>query len=92
MVESRHVQLIATKHVMRYLKGIIDYGLRYASDREISLHGFADSDWIGSVAEQKSTSGCCFGMGSTMISWFSKKNISVALSMAEVEYIASCSD
>ena len=27
MVEPRHVHLIATKHVLRYLKGMIDYGL-----------------------------------------------------------------
>jgi hypothetical protein len=91
MVEPRSVHLIATKHVMRYLKGTIDYGLRYASDREISLQGFTDSDWAGSVADQKSTSGCCFSMGSTMISWFSRKQTSVALSTTEAEYIAACS-
>jgi hypothetical protein len=37
MVKPRHVHLIATKHVMRYLKGTIDYGLIYISDREIRL-------------------------------------------------------
>jgi hypothetical protein len=37
MVETRVVYLIATKHVMRYLKGTIDYGLKYASDHEIIL-------------------------------------------------------
>jgi hypothetical protein len=35
--EPRRVHLIAAKHVMRYLKGTIDHGLIYASDREISL-------------------------------------------------------
>jgi hypothetical protein len=45
MVESRSVHLVAAKHVLRYLKGTIDYGLRYASDHEISLQGFTDSDW-----------------------------------------------
>jgi hypothetical protein len=45
MVEPRSVHLIATKFVLRYLKGAINYGLRYASDREISLQGYADSDW-----------------------------------------------
>jgi hypothetical protein len=29
MVETRHVHLIATKHVMRYLKGTIEYGINY---------------------------------------------------------------
>jgi hypothetical protein len=34
MVESRHVHLVATKHVLRYLKGTVDFGLQYGSDRE----------------------------------------------------------
>ena len=51
MVEKRCFHLITTKHVMSYLKGTIYYGLKYASDREISLQGFTDSDWGGSVAD-----------------------------------------
>ena len=34
MVEPRHVHLIAAKHVLRYLKGTIDYGLRYVANCE----------------------------------------------------------
>jgi hypothetical protein len=44
MVEPISIHLIAAKHVMRYLKGKIDYGLRYTSDCEISLQGFTDFD------------------------------------------------
>jgi hypothetical protein len=73
MVESRSVHLVAEKHVMRYLKGKIDYGLGYASDCEISMQGFTDSYWDGSVVDWKSTSRCFFFMGSTVISWFSRK-------------------
>jgi hypothetical protein len=51
VVKSRGVHLIEEKHVMRYLNGKIDYGLRYASDHEISLLGFIDSYWAGSVVE-----------------------------------------
>jgi hypothetical protein len=72
MVKPRHVHLIAEKHVMRYLKGTIDYGLRYISDREIRLQGYTDSDWVGSVTDRKSTSGCCFSLGSVVISWLSR--------------------
>jgi hypothetical protein len=32
----------------------------------------------------------CFSLGSTIISWASRKQKSVALSTAEVEYIAAC--
>jgi hypothetical protein len=91
MVVSRCVRLIATKHVMRYLKGTIDYGLRYVSDHEITLQGCTDSDWVGSVVDQKSTSGCCFSLGAVMISWFSRKKMSMVLSMAKAKYIAACS-
>ena len=31
MVNPKHVHLIGAKHVMRYLKGTLDYGLRYTS-------------------------------------------------------------
>jgi hypothetical protein len=79
------------KHVMKYPKGTIDYGLRYASNHEIILQGFTDSDWAGSVADRKITYGCCFSMESSMISWFNRKQTSVALSTAEAEYIATCS-
>jgi hypothetical protein len=67
MVEPRSVHLISTKHVMRYLKGTIDYGLRYDLYCEIRLQRFTDLDWDDSVADQKSTSVCFFSMGSTMI-------------------------
>ena len=45
MVEPRRIHLIVEKHVMRYLKGTLDYGLRYVSDQKISLQGYVDSDW-----------------------------------------------
>jgi hypothetical protein len=91
MVEPRHVHLMEEKNILRYLKGIVDYGLRYVSYHEIRLQGYADSDWVGSVADRKSTLGCCFSLGSTMISWLSGKKTSVALSTTEAEYIATCS-
>jgi hypothetical protein len=43
----------------------------------------------GCVSGRKRTSGCCFRLGSTVVSWFSRKQKSVALSSAEVEYMAS---
>ena len=54
MVNPKHIQLIGEKHVMRYLKGTLDYGLIYASDGEIRLYGFRDSDWEGSDKDRKS--------------------------------------
>jgi hypothetical protein len=91
LVEPRRVHLMAAKHVMRYLKGTMDYGLSYDGDHDFTLSGYTDSDWAGSVADRKSTFGCCFSLGSAMISWQSRKQSSIALSIAEAEYIAACS-
>jgi hypothetical protein len=88
MVEPRRVHLVAAKHVMRYLKVTMDYGLSYDGDHEFTLSGYTDSDWAGSVVDRKNTSGRCFSLGSAMISWQSRKQSSIALSTAEAEYIA----
>jgi hypothetical protein len=73
LVEPRHVHLVVAKHVMRYLKGTIYCGLDYDGDHDFTLSGYTDVDWAGSVSERKITSGCCFSLGSAMISWQSRK-------------------
>ena len=73
MVEPRHVHLIAAKHVLRYLKGTIDYGLQYVADCEFGLVGYTDSGWASSVIDRNSTLGCCFSLGSTVIPWCNMK-------------------
>ena len=76
---------------MRYLRGTVYYGLKYESNQKINMEGYVDSDWAGSAIDWKSTSGCCFSMGSGMISWFSRKQSCVAPSTIEAEYVVDCS-
>ena len=76
---------------MRYLKGTIEFGLYYDGNHDYRLYGYTDADWAGSVSDRKSTSIGCFCLGSAMISWFSRKQSSIALSTAEAEYIADFS-
>ena len=66
---------------------MIDHGLRYTVG-SLRLCGYTDADWAGSVVDHKSTSGCCFTLGSASISWMRRKQKLVALSTAEAEYIA----
>jgi hypothetical protein len=90
MAEPRCVHLVTTKHVMRYLKGTIDYGLSYDGDHDFTLSGYTDAYWAGSVSNRKNTLGCCFNLGSAMISWKSRKPSSISLSRVEAKYIAAC--
>ena len=69
LTDSRNVHLMAAKHVLRYLKRTVDYGLKYDANQKINLEGYVDSDWAGSAIDRKSTPGCCFSMGSDVISW-----------------------
>jgi hypothetical protein len=84
---SEFIHWIVAKQIFRYLRGSISYGLKYTSSGGVLLHGYADSDWVGSSVDRKSTFGYCFSLGSTMISWSSKKQSSRAQSTAEAEYI-----
>ena len=56
--DLRHVHLIAAKHILRYLKGTCDYGLKYEANQKINLGGYVDLDWAGSAIDKKSTLGC----------------------------------
>jgi hypothetical protein len=68
MSQPRQTHWIVAKHVLRYLQGTFGYGLKYASNVDLRLYGYADADWAGSVVDRKSTSGCCFTLGYAMVS------------------------
>ena len=70
LTDPRHVHLISAKHILRYLKGTVYYGLKYKANQKTNLEGYDYSDWVGSAIDRKSTSGCYFSMGSGVISWF----------------------
>jgi hypothetical protein len=54
---------------------------------EVKLHGFIVAYWAGSPTDRKSTSGGIFSIGSTVVSWYNRKQRSMALSSMEVEYM-----
>lgn len=84
---ERH--FVAAKRILRYLQGSKKTGIRYVKENDLTLIGFTDSDWAGSLDDRKSTSGyiCC--IDSNVVSWSSKKQKSVSLSSAEAEYVAA---
>ena len=79
----RHVHLMVVKHAVRYLKGTIEYGLKYDMNHNINLEGYVDSDWAGSAIDQKNTSRCYFSMRSNVMSCFGRMESCMALSTAK---------
>eukprot|EP00253_Pinus_taeda_P022544 PITA_22544 len=56
---------------------------------EVKLCGFTDVVWAGSPTDRKSTSGGVFSIGSITVSWYNRKQRSMALSSTEAEYMAT---
>jgi hypothetical protein len=42
--QPRQTHKITIKNVLRYIRGTVGYGLRYASNVNLSLQGYADTD------------------------------------------------
>lgn len=78
------------KKILRYIKGTIDYGIRFSQFKNFSLHGYSDSDWAACVDDMRSTSGYCFNFGSGIFLWYSKKQEVIAQSTVEAEYLPAC--
>ena len=90
MAKPVKAHLGMAKHVLRYIKGTLDYTLKFEKSCEsLDLKGFCDSDWAGSE-DRHSVSGYAFQLceNGSLISWRSQKQKTVALSTCEAEYIA----
>jgi hypothetical protein len=58
----------------------------------LAIHGFSDADFAGCQLYRKSTFGTsCQFLGSSLVSWSSRKQSSVAQSTTEAEYVAVAS-
>jgi len=73
------------KMILKYLKGTTNVDLWYPSHSPIHLIGYSNSDFAGCKLDRKSTSGTCHLLGSSLISWHSKKQACVAFSTTEAE-------
>ena len=89
MVQPTMLFWKVVKHVLRYLRGTSQFKLWYRQTEGVKLQGFIDADWAGSPSDQKRTLGGIFNLGSAAVSWYSRKQRSVALSSAEAEYMAT---
>src|SRR5699024_3591620 len=88
ITEPRRLHLGAAKHILRYIKGTITFGLTFsAKGRPIGLSAYADSAYANS-AKSRSTTGFIFMIDGTPITWTSRKQSITAQSTTEAEYMA----
>ena len=63
MVDPQRVHWTAVKHILRYIRGTVEYGLAYEHRGSVQLTSFTNADKAGCVEDRKSTLGCCFIIG-----------------------------
>lgn len=76
----------AVKHILRYLKGSTNQGLKLTECKDLSIRGFVDADWASDSDDRRSTTGYCIYLESNPVSWCSKKQPTVSRSSTEAEY------
>ena len=87
----RESHLKTVKRIFRYLTHTSELGLFYSAAYSIQLCGYSDADYAGCKLDRKSTSGTCHFLGSSLVSWSSRKQSGVALSTSEAKYVAAAS-
>jgi hypothetical protein len=68
---SSHRQAI--QRIFRYLKYTLEFGIWYSASSSLDLVGFFYADFADCGIDQKSTSGTCHFLESSLICWSSRK-------------------
>ena len=65
----RSTHYAAILHILQYLKGTLFHGLFYSTQFPLILRAFFDANWAEDPTDRRSTTGYCFLLGSSLISW-----------------------
>ena len=88
---AKESYLFMVKRIFCYLSGTIVLSLWYPRGTYIDLTSYSDANFTGYKVDRKSTSGTSHFLRHSLVSWFSKKQNSIALSTTKAEYIANSS-
>ncbi|KAA0042921.1 Retrovirus-related Pol polyprotein from transposon TNT 1-94 [Cucumis melo var. makuwa] len=84
----RTIHFTVVLRILHYIKGTLGHGLQFSSQSSLVLSGYSNTDWVGDPTDRRSTTGYCFYLGNSLISWYSKKQSIVSRSSTESEYRA----
>ena len=73
MEDPSMYHFVSAKRVLRYVKGIVNFSLKYKRGIKLSLIVYCDSDYGGDLDDQKSTSCAFFFLGVNIVTWMSQK-------------------
>jgi histone deacetylase 1/2 len=88
MHAPRDAHWTAVRWILWYIRGSMDLGLTISASPSMDIVAYSDADWAGCPDTRRSTSGYCVYLGSSLISWSSKRQPIVSRSSVEAEYRA----
>lgn len=88
MHAPRETHWLAALQVVRFLKGTLGQGILLRSNSPFHITGWCDADFSSCPLTRRSLTGWFVQLGSSPISWKTKKQDTVAMSSTEAEYRA----
>ncbi|XP_057539843.1 uncharacterized mitochondrial protein AtMg00810-like [Amaranthus tricolor] len=79
------------QHALNYVHTTTNQGIIIKGSDQLKLQAYSDSDWASCPNTRRSITGCILLLGSSPISWKSKKQSTVSRSSSEAEYRAMAS-
>lgn len=86
MQRPKHSYMDSTLRIMRYLKGAPSLGILLPLVDITTMIAYCDADWGACPNIRRSITGYVVMLGSSLVSWKSKKQHTVSRSSAETEY------
>ncbi|XP_065618196.1 uncharacterized mitochondrial protein AtMg00810-like [Quercus suber] len=82
---THYCQLVGSLIYLTVTRPNISHAMGMSS---LELHAYSDADWAGDLTDRCSITGFCFLLGTSLVSWRSKKQDVVFCSSIEAEYHA----
>ncbi|GJW50987.1 ribonuclease H-like domain-containing protein [Tanacetum coccineum] len=86
MHDPREPHFTALKRILRYIHGTVAFGLQLHASFTAQLTAYTDVDWAGCPVTRRSTSGYCVFLGDNILSWSTKRQVTLSRSSADAEY------
>ncbi|XP_021974424.1 uncharacterized mitochondrial protein AtMg00810-like [Helianthus annuus] len=77
------------KQILRYIKGTINFGLKYCRGGNGEVLGYSDNSNGNGLDDGRGATGLAFYYSGNLVTWASQKQRTVALSLCEDEFMAA---